>query len=102
MKNAEIEDNQNITETVRTEFDALLKSKDSTIQDLQEKISEAKQAKEEAISQKRTSEAKKQELQQAFDRLTVEYDSKMDEQNEQTKLQRQNQNKQKSKRSRTL
>ena len=33
-----LDDNQNITETVRTEFDGLLKSKDATIQDLQEKI----------------------------------------------------------------
>lgn len=32
-----LEDNQNVTETVRTEFDALLKSKDATIQDLQDK-----------------------------------------------------------------
>ena len=74
-----LEDNQNITETVRTEFDALLKSKDATIQNLQEQVSAAKQTKEEAVSQKRTCEAQKQELQQAFDRLTVEYDSKMDD-----------------------
>lgn len=33
-----LEDNQNITETVRSEFDALLTSKDTTIQDLQEKV----------------------------------------------------------------
>ena len=36
MYMSSLEDNQNITETVRTEFDALLKSKDATIQDLQE------------------------------------------------------------------
>jgi len=44
-----LEDNQNITETVRTEFDALLKSKDTTIQDLQEKLTVTKQLKEDAI-----------------------------------------------------
>lgn len=44
-----LEDNQNITETIRTEFDALLKSKDTTIQDLQEKLTIAKQLKEDAI-----------------------------------------------------
>lgn len=33
-----LEDNQNITETVRVEFDALLKSKDAIIQELQEKV----------------------------------------------------------------
>ena len=33
-----LEDNQNLTETIRTEFDAMLKSKDVTIQDLQEQL----------------------------------------------------------------
>lgn len=42
-----LEDNQTITETVRTEFDALLKSKDTIIQELQEKLKIAKQSKEE-------------------------------------------------------
>ena len=45
-----LEDNQNLTEIVRTEFDALLKSKDATIQDLQEKLTKAKQLKEDAIT----------------------------------------------------
>ena len=43
-----LEDNQNITATVRTEFEAQLKSKDAVIQDLQEKLTVAKQLKEEA------------------------------------------------------
>ena len=43
-----LEDNQNLTETIRTEFDALLKSKDNTIQDLQSKLTVSKQLKEEA------------------------------------------------------
>ena len=43
MNQSRLEDNQNITETVRTEFDALLKSKDTTIQDLQEKLTVANQ-----------------------------------------------------------
>lgn len=43
-----LEDNQNITDTVRTEFDALLKSKDATIQDLQERVKEAERKQEEA------------------------------------------------------
>lgn len=46
-----LEDNQNITDTVRTEFDALLKSKDATIQDLQERVKELKQKQEEATEQ---------------------------------------------------
>ena len=49
-----LEDNQNITETVRTEFDALLKSKDTTIQDLQEKLTVAKQLKEDATLKAKT------------------------------------------------
>ena len=48
MYMSSLEDNQNITETVRTEFDALLKSKDATIQDLQEKLTVTKQLKEDA------------------------------------------------------
>lgn len=43
-----LEDNQNITATVRTEFEAQLNSKDAVIQDLQEKLTVAKQLKEEA------------------------------------------------------
>lgn len=51
MYMSSLEDNQNITDTVRTEFDALLKSKDATIQDLQERVKEAKQKQEEATEQ---------------------------------------------------
>ena len=43
-----LEDNQNITVTVRTEFEAQLNSKDAVIQDLQENLTVAKQLKEEA------------------------------------------------------
>lgn len=43
-----LEDNQNITVTVRTEYEAQLKSKDAVIQDLQEKLTVIKQLKEEA------------------------------------------------------
>ena len=49
-----LEDNQNITETVRTEFDAMLKSKDSTIQDLQGQLSVAKQLKADATEKAKT------------------------------------------------
>ena len=43
-----LEDNQNVSETIRTEFDALLKSKDSTISDLQKNVADAKQTKDAA------------------------------------------------------
>ena len=49
-----LEDNQNITETVRTEFDGLLKSKDATIQDLQEKIKVAKQLQQDSDEKAKT------------------------------------------------
>ncbi len=54
MYMSSLEDNQNITETVRTQFDALLKSKDATIQDLQEKLTVAKQLKEDATQKAKT------------------------------------------------
>lgn len=44
-----LEENQNITETVRMEFEALLRSKDVTIQDLQEKKDLLQKEKEEAV-----------------------------------------------------
>lgn len=43
-----LEDNQNVTSTVRTEFEALLQSKDMTIQELQSQLTIAKQIKSEA------------------------------------------------------
>ena len=46
MRYCNLEDNQNLTEIVRTEFDTLLKSKDAITQDLQVKLSTAKQLKE--------------------------------------------------------
>lgn len=48
MYMSSLEDNQNITTTVRTEFEALLQSKDQTIQDLQSQLTTAKQLKEES------------------------------------------------------
>ena len=47
-----LEDNQNLTETIRTEFDAMLKSKDVTIQDLQEQLKKLKQTEKEATARK--------------------------------------------------
>lgn len=62
-----LEDNQNVTMTVRTEFDALLKSKDATIQNLQGQMAVAKQLKEEAT-------AKAKALTDDNDRLHKEVD----------------------------
>lgn len=74
-----LEDNQNITETVRTEFDALLKSKDTTIQDLQEKLTVAKQLKEDATLKARTHADENARLNSVIDILNNEYNSKMDD-----------------------
>ena len=48
MYMSSLEDNQTITTTVRTEFEALLQSKDQTIQNLQSQLTTAKQLKEES------------------------------------------------------
>ena len=72
-----LEDNQNITETVRTEFDALLKSKDSIIQDLQEKLTVAKQLKDEATTRAKAHADENEDLKQDIEQLNTEYNSKI-------------------------
>ena len=79
MYMSSLEDNQNITETVRTEFDALLKSKDATIQDLQEKLTVAKQLKEEATTRAKARADENARLNSVIDSLNTEYNSKMDD-----------------------
>lgn len=74
-----LEDNQNITETVRTEFNALLMSKDSTIQDLQSQLTTAKQLKEEATLRAKAHANENEDLKQDIERLNTEYSSKMDD-----------------------
>ncbi len=72
-----LEDNQNITETVRTEYDALLKSKDATIQDLQEKLNVAKQLKEDATLKAKAHADENARLNEMIDSLYNEHNSKM-------------------------
>lgn len=74
-----LEDNQNVTETVRTEFDALLMSKDAIIQDLQSQLTTAKQLKEEATLRAKAHANENDDLKQAIERLNTEYNSKMDD-----------------------
>lgn len=74
-----LEDNQNITETVRTEFEALLQSKDTTIQDLQSQLTVAKQLKEEATTRAKAHADENARLNSAIDSLNTEYNSKMDD-----------------------
>ena len=79
MYMSSLEDNQNITETVQTKFDALLKSKDTTIQDLQEKLNLAKQAKEDAITKAREDSDENTKLNATIENLKIEYKVKIDD-----------------------
>jgi len=74
-----LEDNQNLSETIRTEYDAQLKSKDATIQDLQEKLAKASRLKEEAVSESRTYAAENTRLEACIDSIKKEYDTKLDD-----------------------
>lgn len=74
-----LEDNQNITGIVRTEFDALLKSKDRIIQDLQEKLTMANQLKEESLTRAKAHADENARLNNVIDSLNDEYSSKMDD-----------------------
>ena len=72
-----LEDNQNITETVRTEFDAMLKSKDSTIQDLQGQLSVAKQLKADATEKAKTFSDENADLKKHIEDLQNDLESKV-------------------------
>ena len=74
-----LEDNQNITETVRTEFDALLQSKDAVIQDLQSRLVSANQSKEEAVSKAKVYEDENKTLSGNIEKLQKEYTQKTNE-----------------------
>lgn len=70
-----LEDNQNLTEIVRTEFDALLKSKDAIIQDLQEKLATASQLKENAVMKARAHADESARLNGVIDSLNSQMDN---------------------------
>ena len=74
-----LEDNQSLSQTIRTEFDALLSSKDTTIQDLQSQLTTAKQIKEEAASKAQMHADENARLNGVIDSMTKEYNSKMDD-----------------------
>lgn len=72
-----LEDNQNLTETIRTEFDAMLKSKDVTIQDLQEQLKKVKQIEKEATDEANSLYGINEELQRKIELLKKESDAKI-------------------------
>ena len=72
-----LEDNQNLMETVRTEFDGLLKSKDATIQDLQEKLHVAKQLQQDAYEKAKTSAQYASEKEKMLEQLQRDSEAKI-------------------------
>lgn len=72
-----LEDDQNLSETIRAEYDALLKSKDTTIQDLQGQLTAAKQLKEEASKQSKYYADENSRLNNHIASLTSEFEEKM-------------------------
>ena len=74
-----LESNQNQKELIRSEFDSQLRSKDSIIQDLQEKLTVANQLKEEATIRAKAHSDENENLKQTIERLNTEYTSKMDD-----------------------
>lgn len=76
-----LEDNQNVTETVRTEFDALLKSKDATIQDLQDKIKVAKTCQQESDEKAKIFSDSNTDLKNKFLKLQNDSDTKISDLN---------------------
>lgn len=76
-----LEDNQNITETVRTEFEAQLKSKDTIIQDLQEQIKAAKQLKQDSDDRAMTFSDLNADITSKYDKLQKETETKISDLN---------------------
>lgn len=74
-----LEDNQNITDSVRTEFDALLNSKDTIIQNLQSELATARQLKEEAVIKAKTYIEENARLNSLLDRQEEEYRTRLND-----------------------
>ena len=74
-----LEDNQNIIDSVRTEFDALLNSKDAIIQDLQGELATAKQLKEEAVMKSKVYSEENVRLNSLLNKQEKEYSTRLDD-----------------------
>ncbi len=77
MYTESLQANHKMKESVMQEFDALLKSKDAVIQDLQEKLTVATQLKEEAARQAKLHADENARLNEVIDSMKKEYDAKM-------------------------
>lgn len=71
-----LEDNQNITDTVRSEFEALLQSKDTVIQDLQAQLTTAKQLREQSTARAKEFADQNAQLSDTVQKLQTEYEAK--------------------------
>lgn len=74
-----LEDNQNITDSVRTEFDAQLNSKDAIIQNLQGELTKAQQLKEEAVMKSKAYSEENARLNSLLDKQEKEYGTRLDD-----------------------
>ena len=79
MYTQSLQANHDMKESVMQEFEALLKSKDTTIQDLQEKLTVAKQLEEESARSAKAYADENAQLKSAIDSLKKEYNAKMDD-----------------------
>lgn len=74
-----LEDNQNVTETVRSEFEAQLHSKDVTVMELQTQLSQAKETKKEYSARLNGTVAENERLNGYIESLKAEFESKIDD-----------------------
>lgn len=73
-----LEDNQCMAEIIRAEFDALLKSKDTIIQDLQKRLKTAEQLRKEAMMKSDNSEDENKRLHTTINKQAKEYEKKIE------------------------
>lgn len=77
MYMSSLESKQNVTETVRTEFDALMQSKDATIKDLQDKLAVAKQVEQDATSKAKSYADENKDLADTIAKIQQEHTQKI-------------------------
>lgn len=73
-----LEDNQNLTETIRTEFDSLLQSKDTVILKLQSDLAVAEKEKEEAVARAQVYDKENLDLRKAINQDKEYYTNKIE------------------------
>ena len=77
MYMSSLESKQNVTETVRTEFDALMQSKDATIKDLQDKLTVSKQVEQDATSRAKSYADENKDLADTIAKIQQEHTQKI-------------------------